>query len=217
VLVARWREQETARHRERHVARSLVRGPVRVEIHVHLQAEDPLDNYTGVNVRVKGDQVGFAYWGHGIVSGTPWLNTIMDAQLADWGKKSTWANSSVDPNNAIKWLGPKNKGWRFDQAQAAAQRRANTDFTITFTVGKGKQGAEAQKSAITKLVPTETKVSIQNKDQKSRLVVLTFADEQVAYQVAEDVEDGVRSRWLDAVFTYKGKEGSPGSVPDAWQ
>jgi hypothetical protein len=190
-------------------------APYEVEVHVHLQAEDPLDNYTGVNVREKGAAVGFVYWGHGILSQTPWLKRLMDAQLPDWSKKSTWNTKSVDTDGKIQWLGPQNRGWRFDQAMAAANRRANANFTISFVVGKGF-GAGKQKSIAQALVPSGTKIVIQNKDQKSRLVVLTFENEQVAYEVAEDVEDGIRTHWPDTTFTYEGKEAAPGNVPDGW-
>jgi hypothetical protein len=169
-----------------------------VEVHVHMNATDPVAIFSGANVREVGQDHGFAYWSGNTVASAVWLQNILNAGIPDWTKKPTW--TAIDTESEIVWQGMPGAGWAFDEAMRVRDRKLKQNYKVKFEVNKNKGNGET-KDIITKLCGPRVSVNVASKSTKKFEVTLTYENEQAAYeQLAED-ELHIGERWSAAVFT----------------
>jgi hypothetical protein len=169
-----------------------------IEVHVHLNANNPVSTFSGTNVRFRGVPAGFAYWSANTVNSKQWLKQILDAGLPNWHEKSTW--TAVDPQNRIAWQGAANPGWLFDEAQRANNRRSNTNYEVTFEVKYNKEQDDnlfgSRANAIKQLLGARiSAVSVKKANKNTSKVTLTYIHEQEAYEHLDEDLYILQARW----------------------
>lgn len=110
-------------------------GRRNIEIHVHLNAYNPISTFSGANVRYEGDAAGFAYWDADTVENTGWLKNALRAGIPDWANKNTWIRAIGGKD--IQWMNMNvNAGWRFELATRKAARRHNLNYKVSFEISR---------------------------------------------------------------------------------
>jgi hypothetical protein len=180
-----------------------------VEIHVHLNANNPLSTFSGANVRFQGAPSGFAYWSADTVDSHRWLKEILDTGLPDWSKKATWEKTALA--NQIVWQGPVGAGWKFDEAARAAHRRSNAHYVVKFTVTRVKaldfdvsEDDAGRKSKIAELLGPRISAISTKKSADKTLVTLVYLNEQVAQEQLDEDAEKLQRQWSSSKnFTHK--------------
>jgi hypothetical protein len=176
---------------------AIIKGTIRegnvthqVVLHVHFDAINPLDTFTGANAKVDGATDPFASWAAGAVSTTAWLRTLLNANLPNWSKQNAW--SGLTPVPGIVWQQKKVEAAGWENAQRVAARVANADYTVTFRIGTS-QKIEAQVPVVEGFAKGKAKVVVRGAN--NRVAELTFPNEQEAFLHLTAIEADMRSRW----------------------
>jgi hypothetical protein len=181
-----------------------------VEIHVHLNAHEPLSTFSGANIRFRGEPNGFAYWPADIVESHGWLKAILDIGLPGWYKKVTWESAPFA--NQIVWLGKVGKGWKIKEAVNKRDRILNAGYVVSFTVDKNNaldddfiNHDDGRRNQISTLLGLPMmRVSTTPVPVGKTLIALTYENEQVASERLAEHEFKVQQKWKKASgFSHK--------------
>jgi sugar-specific transcriptional regulator TrmB len=175
-----------------------------VEIHVHLNATEPLSTFSGANIRFPGQLEGFAKWPAGAVESHGWLRKILNTGLPDWRKKATWVNAPL--GNEIVWIGNMDKGSKIKEAEKRRDRTLNSGYVVKFKVAKNKDldadieyGDDGRKNQVSKLLGLPmARISTVSAPGGKTEIALTYENEQVASAQLAEHEFKVRQQWKNA-------------------